>query len=143
MTAPITDHDWWFAAGIPVASLVVEVPTALVLNLNQRLHRMEQARRTSAIRQLAFIAARNQPRPSMTRAHCRVDVGWPDRRERDAHNYYGTIKAAIDGIVQDAKWLPDDSDVYLVGPDLRSFHRGRKGLIVLHFSFLDLSGEAA
>jgi hypothetical protein len=44
---------------------------------------------------------------------------FPDLRRRDSHNLYGyVIKPLVDGMV-DARLLPDDSDRYLIGPDVR------------------------
>lgn len=142
MTAPITDHDWWFAAGVPTHTLVVEVPTAVVLNSNQRIHHHPKAERTATIRQLAGLRARSaNPIPRLDRCELEVCVGWPNRsRKRDAPNLWPTMKAAIDGIV-DAGWLPDDNDEHIVEYHMSSYYCGRKGLVVLHFSFLDLSTQ--
>ena len=98
-------------------SIILEVPTVQLLTSNQRLHWAVKAERTKLIRHRAYIAARDAITP-MEAAHLTVGITWPDRRERDAHNIIPTLKAAIDGIVQ-AGLLPDDSDRYLTGPDLR------------------------
>lgn len=53
------------------------------------------------------------------RAHVTITIRWPDRRQRDVHNYLRHIgKPIIDGLI-DAGVLPDDSDDYLIGPDMR------------------------
>lgn len=94
------------------------IPRNLLLTANQRMHWRKKAQRTKAIRELAAVQTRTFKAEPMEAAHCLVELTWPDRRRRDAHNLMPTIKACIDGIV-DAKLLPDDSDKHLTGPDLR------------------------
>jgi crossover junction endodeoxyribonuclease RusA len=94
------------------------IPRDLLLTANQRMHWRKKAARTKAIRELADVQTRSFKAEPMQAAHCLVELTWPDKRRRDAHNLMPTIKACIDGIV-DAKLLPDDSDKHLTGPDLR------------------------
>lgn len=94
------------------------IPANLLLTANQRMHWRKKAERTKAIRHLAATVTRAFQLQPMQTAHCVVQIRWPDRRRRDAHNLMPTIKACIDGIV-DAGLLPDDSDKHLTGPDLR------------------------
>lgn len=111
------------------------VPTGRILNANQRLHWSKRAAMTKLLRAEAMLHAVDQPR--MARAHLTVGVGWPDKRRRDVHNIFPTIKACIDGFV-DAGVLDDDSDAHLTGPDLRPHVAGRKGYVVLTFEFKEL-----
>lgn len=94
------------------------IPRDLLLTANQRMHWRKKAKRTKAIRELACVQTRTFRHEPMETAHCLVEISWPTRHRRDAHNLMPTIKACIDGIV-DAKFLPDDSDKHLTGPDLR------------------------
>ena len=125
-----------------MTTLHFELTRDLILTANQRLHWAPKARKTSDLRQLGYIEGRRVRRatfPSgmayaMWRAHLIVRVGWPQHRRRDVANLSPTIKALIDGCV-DAGLLPDDDDAHLIGPDLRPYHAGRKGLVVLDFEF--------
>lgn len=47
-------------------------------------------------------------------------------RRRDVGNLYPTVKACLDGIVSDAKVLPDDDDRHVVGPDIRPGAKAEK-----------------
>jgi hypothetical protein len=97
------------------------IPTSDLLTSNQaRVHWATRARRVKNIRIAAHDWAKRtyklagipvEPLPPVT---CRVEVTWPDKRRRDAHNLQPTVKAAIDGFV-DAGLLVDDSDEHLKG----------------------------
>jgi crossover junction endodeoxyribonuclease RusA len=112
------------------------VPTARIINANQRSHWARKAELTRFLRTEASLHAHGIP--PMTRAHLTVHVGWPDKRRRDVSNIAPTLKACIDGFVSDARLLPDDSDAYLIGPDLRPHVAGRKGYVVLTFCFEEI-----
>lgn len=120
--------------------MTVTVHKANLITLNGRQHRMAVARATKVLRHAGAINARSQGIPAMKRAHVVVWVSWPDRRRRDAHNIYPTIKALVDGIVSDARVLPDDSDDYLIGPDLRrsADTSGIPGVTALRFVFQEI-----
>lgn len=115
------------------ANLHFELPKALILNANQRMHWAEKARITKNLRAMGAIAAR-QVEP-MERAHLTIRVGYSDNRRRDDHNLMPTYKALIDGIVGDGGLLPDDDREHLTGPDLRSHVAGKTGILVLDFEF--------
>lgn len=92
-----------------------------LLTANQRLHWAAKAERTRVTRETAWAYGRmfaSHPKPYPSKVRCLITVQYPDRRRRDVHNLMPTVKAAIDGIV-DAGVLHDDSDKWLVGPDLR------------------------
>lgn len=57
--------------------------------------------------------------------HARIDyyVHRPINSRSDAGNFYPTVKAIVDGLI-DAKLLPDDNDNHLEGPYP---HKGEKG----------------
>lgn len=89
------------------------------LSSNQRVHWRVKAKRTAAWRARAHVAAIQAGRPKLERAHVTVTVHSTTNRRRDVLNLADTAKACLDGIVSDAHVLPDDSDAYVVGPDLR------------------------
>ena len=109
------------------------------LSANDRLHWAEKARRTKALRAMGFSAWHRAGRPTYDRARLTVDITWPDRRQRDAANAHPTIKALVDGMVHPGPKvrgiLPDDSDEYLLGPDLRPTGVSGQGAYVLAFDF--------
>lgn len=123
----------------------VDVPRGYELNANQRLHWSVKARRTSFLRLESWaqvVSSRNPTilAPFAHRVRCIVDVSWPNKRRRDVHNIMPTVKACIDGIV-DSGLLVDDSDKYLVGPDLRVADTlAPKGsAFLLRFTFEDVA----
>ena len=120
-----------------VLTLAVPARHFTVLSSNSRKHWRPKADAAAELRMLGRNAAKVTPR-TMQRARCDVTLGWPDRRHRDAHNFYGAIKPIIDGIVTDAGWLPDDSDAYLDGPFARSVYAGVRGKVVVTLAFVEL-----
>ena len=61
----------------------------------------------------------------MSRAHCTIHVTYPKGTHvRDLDNLRPAVKALIDGLVHPAPGLrgilPDDSDKYMIGPDMRA-----------------------
>lgn len=100
--------------------IVLEIPAPCqAISANQRIHWAKRARWTKAWRARAYVAAIQAGRPKLDRAHVTVTIHFTDKRRRDVANLYPTVKAVVDGIVGDASVLPDDSDAYLVGPDMR------------------------
>lgn len=100
--------------------LHIPIRRDVLLTANQRLHWRRKAERTKSIRTIAHVLALAEggSKPFPGRVHLTVSIAWPDARRRDAGNLHPTLKACVDGIA-DAGWLEDDSDRYLVGPDLR------------------------
>ena len=86
------------------------------LTANQRRHHMEKARIVRNWRlRTAILARREKPIPH---AHVIAYLHFPDKRRRDVLNYADTVKPCVDGCV-DGGILQDDSDRYVVGPDMR------------------------
>jgi hypothetical protein len=117
-----------------------EIPRPWLLTSNQRLHWREKADRSSRLRLIGLVSGQrylHKGKPMLTKQHCTVTIDWPDKRRRDAHNLMPTIKPIIDGLVSDAGLLPDDSDQFLVGPDLRVSDRlcDKRYAAVLHITF--------
>lgn len=109
----------------------IEVPAPCGwLNSNMRLHRMAAAKLTAQWRAAAKTAAQGHgqlPAPVNITAYI-----WKARAGRyDAGNLYPTAKACVDGIV-DAGLLADDSNEYVIGPDMRHGGKGEP-MLVLEF----------
>lgn len=112
-----------------------------LLTSNQRLHWRPKADRTRAIRDMALVWCRHTRPTKMQAATCAVEIKWPDRRQRDAHNLQPTIKAAIDGIVGDYGLLPGDSDRYLKGLNITASgdtHKTPGVACYLQFTFTEV-----
>lgn len=82
------------------------------LHANQRLHRMQEARIISEVRNEIAWRARSKKMKDLGRI--RVQLVWrPEvNRVRDAANIWPTQKAAIDGL-RDAGVIPDDDGRYV------------------------------
>ncbi len=88
------------------------------LNANRREHYMRHAAAVAEWRKAAHWAARAVKLPKLHKAQIIATLHFGDRRRRDPHNYYPTLKAIVDGLV-DYGLLDDDSHQYLIGPDIR------------------------
>lgn len=69
-------------------------------------------------------------KPFTGRVHITVELRFPDNRRRDAANYYPTIKACVDGIVE-AGLIVDDSDKYVDALTIRRGPREPRGEMVI------------
>lgn len=123
-------------AGPPPRTWTVELPPGLpLLNANRRVHWRKRAELTKTIREAAYLLAQGNV-PALQRARIVVEYRPPDRRRRDAGNLAPSAKAAVDGLV-DAGVLPDDSDDYLIGPDMRRGDVTPQGQLILHITELE------
>lgn len=104
-------------------TLSLSFAPAEVVSANGRLHWARKADMVAEIRHRAATCWRLAGSPRLDRAHCTVTIAYPDARRRDVHNLMPAVKALIDGFVHPFPGvrglLPDDSDAYLVGPDMR------------------------
>lgn len=87
------------------------------LNANQN-HKRRPDATIRAWREAGLVHAKRVKLPKLQQVHLLTTLRFPDRRRRDPHNYYPTLKALVDGLV-DYGLVPDDSHQYLVGPDVR------------------------
>jgi len=100
-------------------NVAVRVHRQYVMNANQREHWAVAGRKKRVLRDLGFATLKARRVAPMERASIQCFVRYPKlARRRDVHNLYPTAKHLIDGMV-DAGLLPDDSDEYLIGPDMR------------------------
>ena len=81
------------------------------LSMNQRLHRMQEAKLTAMVRRAAAEAFAGFPPVGRVE----VTMTWTvkDRRRRDDENPVSTLKALCDGLV-DAGVVPDDTHEFMV-----------------------------
>ena len=81
------------------------------ISMNDRLHRMAEAKLTAAMRLEAGVAARRIPELG----RCEVTLTWfvTDKRRRDNENPMPSLKAWCDGIV-DAGVVIDDTEEFMV-----------------------------
>jgi len=107
-----------------MTALTIEVPRALLISANDRMHWREKARRTAVLRTLGWATTCGQTQGGFVRGHDRctltVTVTYPPlARRRDAANLAPTIKALLDGCV-DAGLLPDDNDTRITATTYRA-----------------------
>jgi crossover junction endodeoxyribonuclease RusA len=88
------------------------------ISSNQRVHRMELARRSRAWRDTTANLAHMAGLPHFDRAHVQGQLFFKIRRRRDPNNWAPTAKPCIDGLV-DAGVFDDDDHTRVIGPDMR------------------------
>lgn len=88
------------------------------LSANQRRDLRRQTPDRRAWRTAGQAHAHRVHLPKLQHVHVVAELRFADNRRRDPHNYYPTLKALIDGLV-DYGLVPDDSHQFLVGPDVR------------------------
>lgn len=93
------------------------------INQNDRTHRMAVARLTKAWRWAGLVAAKDARLPTFTRqVHITASIHKLHGRQYDAANWAPTAKAVVDGL-RDAGVLLEDSNKYVIGPDMRAGER--------------------
>lgn len=87
------------------------------LTANQRFgHWAEKAKLVKQLRQESMVRARSMRLPTSKFATVTLHYQPRDRRRRDRHNLYPSVKALVDGLV-DAKVVPDDDAEHLSAPE--------------------------
>ena len=113
-------------------------PGLELLNANHRPHWSARARVTKDLRWAAYVIAKKAKVPPLARAHVKCIYQPPTARAvKDVANLAPSAKALVDGALVDAGVLPDDSDTYLVGPDMRRGNTHPKGRLVLIITELE------
>lgn len=112
------------------------------LTMNQRLHWASKAKMTREWREAAFYGAHfnGQWSPNQPRSVVQLDI--PVRSvkvRRDPHNWYPTVKAVIDGLV-DARLWPDDTSEYVATVEPK-FHQGGD-LVIVTITPIELGAAA-
>ena len=112
-------------------TLTIPAPTDW-LNSNQRLGIYAKAGRVKAWRYAAYVAARR----SRT-FDCPVHITATFHKTRagrwDVGNLYPTAKACVDGLV-DAGVIPDDSNEWVTGPDMRAGEKREQACVVIEIT---------
>lgn len=112
-------------------NLTFEIPKALVLSSNDRLHWAAKMKRTKTIRALAATTARGRGCVTApVEITCTVQYARAGRH--DAHNLQPTAKALIDGLV-DAGVIADDDDQHVAAVTFRAATgKGKPGHTTIH-----------
>lgn len=119
------------------STLTLDIPSALWLTSNQRLHWAAKAKRTRAIRHLAAVRARAEKLPRFEVAHVTAYIGYPTNAKADPGNAAPTVKAVLDGLTDAGIW-PDDNHEHVVGPDYRRDTKtGRLGMHRVRLVLID------
>lgn len=100
------------------------------INSNHRTHRMVEARRVSAWRAAAKAAVEESPVTFGEPVHITATIHKTRAGRWDAGNLYPTAKALVDGIV-DAGVIRDDSNEYVIGPDMRAGEKRDTASVVI------------
>lgn len=102
-----------------------DITATRLVSGNRRIHHMVRANVCAYWRKLAHDAAveaygwADVGQTWHQRAHITVTIRFPDKRRRDVSNLYPYVaKPLVDGLV-DARVIPDDDDLHVIGPDLR------------------------
>lgn len=108
-------------------------PPAKALTLNQRLHWAAKGKLTAAWRRAAAVEALRARRDWVDNKPPRsvVTLDLPVRSvnmRRDPHNWFPTVKAVVDGLVDAGLW-PDDTSEYVITTEPR-FHAARDDQLV-------------
>lgn len=106
-------------------------PRTVLLNANDRHHHYKRARIVKNLREIACQLAAIRRIPHLERVEITGFVHPPDKRDRDPHNWYPTLKAAIDGI-RDAGVITNDTSEFLLRTDMQLGEKAR----YLSFSLL-------
>lgn len=115
----------------PHLTLTVYAPCSW-LNSNQRLHRMVSAARIRSWRFTARDAAMADDHwaPFQRPVHIVCTIHKTRTGRWDAGNLYPTAKAIVDGLV-DAGVIPDDSNEWVTGPDMRAGEKRDTACVVV------------
>lgn len=109
-----------------MTTLTLDIPRNLWMSLNDRHHWREKAKRTKALRCLAYSRGGSTGRHGTS--HVAAFIGYPRNGKADPANAAPTVKALIDGLVDAGVW-PDDDSTWVLGPTyLRDGSSGQPGV---------------
>lgn len=86
------------------------------LTANQRMHWAQRAKVTREVRQMTCLLARKAPHKNVDRLTVTLHYRPTQRRIRDRHNLWPTVKACVDGLV-DAGIVTDDDAEHVSAPE--------------------------
>lgn len=100
------------------AKFFIPAPTGWI-SLNDRSHWAVVSKRVKLWRTVAKYTAQAHELPKgLERVHVTAYVHKSTNHQYDAHNLTSTGKAIVDGLV-DYGLVPDDTNKYVIGPDMR------------------------
>lgn len=110
-------------------------PGTPLLNVNKiRGHWSKNFATVRNLRRAANLLASNQRIPkNLRKVHIRGIYCPPDHRRRDSSNWFPTLKACVDGLV-DAGVIHDDSDKYVVFDGIHAGEVVKKGQFILEIT---------
>lgn len=91
-----------------VTHTVALPPGLRLLNANERLHWRVKNQVAQDIVDAAIIMTRKAKIPPLERVTIQAVLHPADTKRRDPHNWYPSVKAAIDGVVRAGRVLADD-----------------------------------
>lgn len=120
-----------------VELVLTDLEPKRIVSANRRIHHHQRAQVCAYWRGLAHdaaVAAYGWADVGCTwhqRVRITVTYRFPDRRRRETSNLYPYVaKPIVDGLV-DARVIPDDDDLHVVGPDpRRDFERGPHRIVI-------------
>ncbi|MEE6280179.1 hypothetical protein [Georgenia sp. MJ170] len=122
--------------------IVVDVPRALWLSSNQRLHWRSEADRVQGLRSLGLVTGRNA-RVALGRTLVTAHIGYPPNVSKaDPENAHPTTKALIDGFTDAEIWPDDDSRYVVSGGHRRDEGSGKPGWYRVRFELEAIGGRA-
>lgn len=110
------------------------IPEALWMTSNMRLHPLDKAARTKAIRGIGRYSVPRNVEPFDRPVRLTAEICLPIRRRFDAPNAWPVVKALVDGMV-DAGLLVDDSSGFVCEHSFREgapVGRGQQYLVRIY-----------
>ena len=111
-------------------SLTFDIPNALFMNANGRLHHYQRASMTKQLRELAYWKAKAARGNGLGAPpyHVTCTIELDTARRFDPPNAYPTIKALIDGMTDAGIWQDDNSEVIGAMTFRRGSGKAAKGM---------------
>lgn len=109
-------------------------PGLTLLNANDRMHWRRHNVLKQAIVDAAILITRQAKIPHLEQVTIQVVLHPIDNRRRDPHNWYPSIKAAIDGIVRAGGVLVDDDSTHVLDVSIVLGEPIPRGQLVLHIT---------
>ena len=112
-------------------TLTFDIPNALFMNANGRIHHYQRANLTKQLRELAYWkakAARGEGLEIDPPYHVTCTIELDTARRFDPPNAYPTIKALIDGMTDAGIWQDDNSDIITAMTFRRGSGKAKKGM---------------
>jgi hypothetical protein len=113
----------------------VALPAGMtLLNANDRMHWRKHNNLKQDIVDAAILVTRQAKIPPLERVTIKAVLHPVDKRRRDPHNWYPSIKAAIDGIVRAGGVLEDDDAKHVLDVSVVLGEPVKRGQLILHLT---------